>query len=37
VISERILLLVEGIDYVEGTYTELSGSTDPKIEAFFKK
>jgi phospholipid/cholesterol/gamma-HCH transport system ATP-binding protein len=37
VISERILLLVDGINYAEGTYGELSGSTDPKIEAFFKK
>ena len=37
VISERILLLVDGINYAEGTYAELSGSTDPKIEAFFKK
>ncbi len=37
VISERILLLVEGINYAEGTYLELSGSSDPKIEAFFKK
>lgn len=37
VISERILLLVDGIDYAEGTYAELSTSTDPKVEAFFKK
>jgi phospholipid/cholesterol/gamma-HCH transport system ATP-binding protein len=37
VISERILLLVDGINYAEGTYPELSRSTDPKIEAFFKK
>lgn len=37
VISERILLLVDGVDYAEGTYGELSGSKDPKIEAFFKK
>jgi phospholipid/cholesterol/gamma-HCH transport system ATP-binding protein len=37
VISERILLLVDGVDYAEGTYAELSGSKDPKIEAFFKK
>lgn len=37
VISERILLLVDGINYVEGTYPELSDSSDPKIEAFFKK
>lgn len=37
VISERILLLVDGINYAEGTYVELSSSTDPKVEAFFKK
>ncbi len=37
VISERMVLLVEGINYAEGTYTELSKSTDPKVEAFFKK
>jgi phospholipid/cholesterol/gamma-HCH transport system ATP-binding protein len=37
VISERILLLVEGTNYAEGTYGELSSSTDPKVEAFFKK
>ncbi|MEJ2162547.1 MAG: ATP-binding cassette domain-containing protein [Robiginitalea sp.] len=37
VISERILLLVDGVNYAEGSYRELSGSTDPKIEVFFKK
>lgn len=37
VISERMILLVEGINYAEGTYAELSASTDPKIKAFFKK
>ena len=37
VISERILLLVDGVNYAEGTYAELSASKDPKIEAFFKK
>jgi phospholipid/cholesterol/gamma-HCH transport system ATP-binding protein len=37
VISERMILLVDGINYAEGTYSELSGSTDPKVEAFFKK
>ena len=37
VISERILLLVDGVNYAEGTFGELSSSTDPKIEAFFKK
>lgn len=37
VISERMVLLVDGINYAEGTYTELSASKDPKVEAFFKK
>ncbi|WP_041632978.1 ABC transporter ATP-binding protein [Maribacter sp. HTCC2170] len=37
VISERMVLLVDGINYAEGTYSELSKSTDPKVEAFFKK
>ena len=37
VISERILLLVDGVNYAEGSYSELSQNRDPKIEAFFKK
>ncbi len=37
VISERMILLVDGINYAEGTYSELVQSTDPKVEAFFKK
>lgn len=37
VISERIILLVDGINYAEGTYAELTASKDPKVEAFFKK
>ncbi|NNK75320.1 MAG: ATP-binding cassette domain-containing protein [Maribacter sp.] len=37
VISERMVLLVDGVNYAEGTYAELSKSTDPKVEAFFKK
>ena len=37
VISERMILLVDGINYAEGSYTELSASRDPKVEAFFKK
>ncbi|MBD0851095.1 ATP-binding cassette domain-containing protein [Maribacter arenosus] len=37
VISERMVLLVDGINYAEGSYAELSKSTDPKVEAFFKK
>ena len=37
VISERMILLVDGINYAEGTYDELNKSNDPKVEAFFKK
>ena len=37
VISERMVLLVDGVNYAEGAYTELSKSSDPKVEAFFKK
>ncbi len=37
VISERMILLVDGINYAEGTYEELIKSTDPQVEAFFKK
>jgi phospholipid/cholesterol/gamma-HCH transport system ATP-binding protein len=36
VISDRMILLIDGIDYAVGTYDELSNSTDPKIKAFFK-
>ena len=37
VISERMILLVDGVNYAEGTYEELILSRDPKVEAFFKK
>lgn len=36
VISNRMILLVDGINYAEGTYQELIASTDPNIQAFFK-
>ena len=36
VISNRIILLVDGINYAEGTYQELSKSHDPQVKAFFK-
>lgn len=36
VISNRMILLVDGINYIEGTFEELSVSTDPKVQAFFK-
>jgi phospholipid/cholesterol/gamma-HCH transport system ATP-binding protein len=31
VISNRMILLVDGINYAEGTFNELSTSTDPKV------
>ncbi len=37
VISERMILLVDGVNYAEGTYQELLKMSDPKVEAFFKK
>ena len=36
VISNRIILLVDGTNYSEGTFEDLSNSKDPKIQAFFK-
>ena len=36
VISNRMILLVDSINYAEGTFEELSSSNDPKIQAFFK-
>lgn len=37
VIADRLILLIDGINYAEGSFDELSQSTDPKIEPFFKK
>jgi len=37
VISDRMILLIEGTNYAEGTFQELSSSKDPKIMAFFKQ
>ncbi len=37
VISDRMILLIDGIDYAVGTFKELSASDDPKIKAFFKQ
>jgi phospholipid/cholesterol/gamma-HCH transport system ATP-binding protein len=34
VISNRMILLVDGINYAEGTFAELSKSNDPKAQAF---
>jgi phospholipid/cholesterol/gamma-HCH transport system ATP-binding protein len=35
-ISNRMILLIDGINYAEGTYESLSTSKDPKVIAFFK-
>ncbi|MBU4537754.1 MAG: ATP-binding cassette domain-containing protein [Weeksellaceae bacterium] len=36
VISNRMILLIDGKNYAEGTFEELSASKDPKVKAFFK-
>jgi phospholipid/cholesterol/gamma-HCH transport system ATP-binding protein len=36
VISNRLILLVDGVNYAEGSYQELSQSKDPNVMAFFK-
>jgi phospholipid/cholesterol/gamma-HCH transport system ATP-binding protein len=35
-ISNRMILLIDGINYAEGTFENLSSSKDPKVQAFFK-
>lgn len=36
VISDRMILLIDGINYTEGTFESISSSSDEKIQAFFK-
>ena len=36
VIANRMILLIDGVNYIEGTFSELSSSSDPKVQAFFK-
>lgn len=36
VISNRMILLVDGVNYAQGTFEELSNSSDPQVKAFFK-
>lgn len=36
VIANRMILLIGGVNYIEGTFDELASSTDPKVQAFFK-
>ncbi|HLO72982.1 MAG TPA: ATP-binding cassette domain-containing protein [Flavobacterium sp.] len=35
-IANRMILLIDGINYIEGTFEELNASDDPKVQAFFK-
>jgi len=37
VIADRMILLIDGTNYAEGTFKNLSTSKDPKIMAFFKQ
>ena len=37
VIADRMILLIDGTNYAEGTFKELAASKDPKIMAFFKQ
>ena len=36
VIANRMILLIDGKNYIEGTFAELEASKDPKVKAFFK-
>jgi phospholipid/cholesterol/gamma-HCH transport system ATP-binding protein len=36
VIANRVIILVDGINYAEGTYQQLTSNRDPKVQAFFK-
>lgn len=36
VVSERMILLVDGTNYAEGTFAELASSNDEQVKAFFK-
>jgi phospholipid/cholesterol/gamma-HCH transport system ATP-binding protein len=35
-ISNRMILLIDGKNYIEGSFEELSTSEDPQVQAFFK-
>lgn len=35
-ISNRMILLIDGLNYAEGSFDQLSKSDDPKVKAFFK-
>jgi phospholipid/cholesterol/gamma-HCH transport system ATP-binding protein len=35
-INGRIIMLIDGINYAEGTYSQLASSTDKQVKAFFE-
>ncbi|WP_396188242.1 ABC transporter ATP-binding protein [Flavobacterium sp.] len=36
VVADRMILLIDGKNYIEGTFDDISKSEDPKVKAFFK-
>lgn len=36
VTADRMILLIDGVNYAEGTFNELASSKDEKVQAFFK-
>lgn len=36
VISNRMIILIDGVNYCEGTYQELDAMEEPRVKAFFK-
>lgn len=36
VIADRMILLIDGVNYAEGTYQELTKNNDKEVKAFFK-
>lgn len=35
-VANRVIMLINGVNYAEGTFAELSASADPDVRAFFK-
>jgi phospholipid/cholesterol/gamma-HCH transport system ATP-binding protein len=35
-INGRIIMLIDGVNYAEGTYSKLASSTDKQVKAFFE-
>lgn len=36
VVADRMILLIDGKNYIEGTFDKISNTNDPKVQAFFK-